>query len=281
MRRVTIAVLGLAALIATTISCGGDSRATTHDPAITTSEDSASMTGLWTRENTADAPYSATAEFCCSSTIPDSPEFTSDTQTLADGTYSMRIAQWLAGVTSSDINMSLFRFRSCTDSFMASSDQNDCTGVVDDLASAADLSLETHRVLDLSNHDTKIWILGHACLTDGIDIPSWLGDGRAFVNMMQTFQTDKAKWLDPYIQGDQILVQDVPTLTLSDGSPFRKSSCVENALEWTFPSGPTILIQGSIVVTGPNAGLIQYLTGRTLVISAGQQIAYFYGGYRP
>jgi len=41
------------------------------------------------------------------------------------------------------------------------------------------------------------------------------------------------------------------------------------------------LIQGSIGVASPDAALTQWVAGRSLEVSAGQQTAYLYGAYRP
>ena len=281
MRRQIITTLFIGAFVINVVSCGGGSTTTSTDTESGTSEVVLPLTGGWTQASTADAPIAATAEFCCSTVIPDSPEFTADAQPLSDGIYAMHIANWFSDVQASVIDMSILRYRSCADPFMVSSDLNECTGVVDDLASAADLSLETHRDLDLTSGDVKIWLFGHACLTDGVDITSWVGDGLALMNLMQSFQSDKEQWLDPYVQGELRWVQDLSPEATAAGSPFVISSCVENALEWTIPDGPTLLIQGSIGVASPDAALTQWVSGRSLEVSAGQQTAYLYGAYRP
>lgn len=281
MRRPIVVMLYASALVMLTVACGSESRVQESDATDSSSATISAVTHSWTQADTADAPQAAIAEFCCSQAIPDSPEFTADAQALADGLYAMHIAHWFADVDDSVIDMSILRYRSCADPFMVSSELNDCTGVVDDLASAADLSLETQRVLDLSAPATSIWILGHTCLAGTVDITSWIGDGTAFTQLMHTFQSDKSQWIDPYVEGDQFWVQDLPPQSLTNDSPFSKSSCVENALEWTFPSGPTLLIQGSLVGVGPNAEITQYLTGRAVEVDGDKKTAYFYGGYRP
>lgn len=281
MRRSIIVMLCASALVTLTVACGSGSRLQESGTTDSSSATNSSATHRWTHADTADAPQAATAEFCCSQAIPDSPEFSTDAQALADGLYAMHIANWFADVKAAVIDMSILRYRSCADPFMVSSDLNDCTGVVDDLASAADLSLETHRVLDLSRAATSIWVLGHSCRSGTVEITSWTGDGTAFVNLMHTFQTDKSRWIDPYVEGDQFWVQDLPPQALTNDSPFTKSSCVENALEWTFPSGPTLLIQGSLVGSGPNAEITQFLSGRAFEVAGDNETAYFYGGYRP
>ena len=281
MRRQIIATSFIGALAISAVSCGGDSTATSTDTESGTSEVVLPLTGVWTQASTADAPIAATSEFCCSTAIPDSPEFTADAQPLADGMYAMHIAHWFSDVQASVIDMSILRYRSCADPFMVSSDLNECTGVVGDLASATDLSLENHRDLDLTSNDITIWLFGHACLTDGVDITSWVGDGLALTNLMQSFQSDKEQWLDPYVQGELRWVQDLSPEATAGDSPFVISSCVENALEWTIPDGPTLLIQGSIDDVGPGAAVTQWVAGRSLEISAGQQTAYLYGAYRP
>jgi hypothetical protein len=213
-----------------------------------------------------------------------SPELPTAGQPLADGVYSVEIAEWSPDAPDT-VTLTVRRFERC--------DRLDELGYVvcepswapDNVGILPDTEIDVELPLDEA---FRVGLVGVECVDGFTEGRQFTGDGPALAALWSALEADSAVWVRDALEEGTDSFALAEQLAADPASPFT-AACPEQGsmqgLVWTSPAGPSLLFQVlATLAPPPEMGVIprspaDLLQPVALEINGGTPTLYIYEGY--